>query len=370
MPYTKLRRSAGLNWTRYERWNVQAKPYRLPLDRYVEDYYREDPLYPSPYGAGNPFILDYLRGEGDVYDRHHAYAYALAYDRFFGKLRNTASVGLTLLEREQSFAMILSRMKQIGKVFRHVQRAQIGRAISELGLLNRNRILLNRFITDKAAKKRAAGDVAGAFLELSFGWKPLIKDIADAIEVLQQEFNAVPVRGRGRFERDVPVSIPGEITSIKGSLGCLFYAEVSGSLLVTNPNLFFANQLGLVNLGQVLWEAVPYSFLLDQFVHINRFLGSLSNEAGCVIIEPRTTFMTRCNGSYTITQRYPGVPVHQRTVKERGYSVRRDCSSLSLPGITDRIRLPSSELFGRLLTTSALLVQQLTKPNRALNAIF
>jgi hypothetical protein len=49
---------------------------------------------------------------------------------------------------------------------------------------------------------------------------------------------------------------------------------------VTNPNLDLLQSLGLANPAEVIWELVPFSFLIDHVVGIGNFLSSFSDELG------------------------------------------------------------------------------------------
>jgi hypothetical protein len=49
---------------------------------------------------------------------------------------------------------------------------------------------------------------------------------------------------------------------------------------VTNPNLDLLQSLGLANPAEVIWELIPFSFLIDHVTGIGNFLSAFSDELG------------------------------------------------------------------------------------------
>lgn len=98
------------------------------------------------------------------------------------------------------------------------------------------------------------------YLELQFGWLPLISDVYNSLDAFR-----TALRTRGSTVRS---SSRGSTQNGRNSAG--FVA------VVKNPALNTLNQLGLANPLVVLWELVPFSFLIDYFINIGDSLKDLT----------------------------------------------------------------------------------------------
>jgi hypothetical protein len=76
---------------------------------------------------------------------------------------------------------------------------------------------------------------------------------------------------------------------------------------VDNPNLFLANQLGLLDLA-LPWKLVPFSFLVDWFVNVEQMISSVSDWFGCTLIQPGTTAFARGSNTELSTTRHYAPP--------------------------------------------------------------
>jgi hypothetical protein len=122
--------------------------------------------------------------------------------------------------------------------------------------------------------------MGGVWLEYSYGWKPLVEDIYRAVNVMQQPFPHKVIRGKaqGRFETVVPThnNYAWTDTTYKWHLRLLLQLKVS----VSSWFAWKANELGLTNPLSVAWEVVPFSFVVDWFLPIGKYLQSLTDFVG------------------------------------------------------------------------------------------
>jgi hypothetical protein len=129
----------------------------------------------------------------------------------------------------------------------------------------------------------AANEFSGLWLEYHFGWSPSVADIYAAVDVMQSAWPAERARGSAKmsFSREDGAAT-GYLRTQKGT-----YQHVMGAeLKMNNPNLFLANQLGLLNPAAVAWELIPFSFVADWFFDVGSFLESFSDFAGVDVIRP------------------------------------------------------------------------------------
>lgn len=333
-------------------WYRQAKPYKRPLpfthtfNTYSWAPSVDDRLKPlvafNAHNIGNNLVD---LGESSQYDL----LYALAYDRFMSKVGDKAGWAINAMEGGKSLEMIVQRCTQLKRAFQSLRRGDVPGLVRNLGLHP------STPRPKKLSRNGVVNNVAGSWLEYSFGWAPLIKDIHSSIEILQRDFPVHPVMGSATGRRyAMPV--------YRGSASQIESVRVIGGLKVTNPQLFLANQLGLINPAAVAWDAVPFSFVVDWFIPVGKFLGSLTNEVGCEIVNPRITVKRSVVGNT-----YDGGEVVDGDFRpflegissfEGRYFERKAPSSLPLPSLWSRVKRPNFDAW-KAFTSVTLLVQQL-----------
>jgi hypothetical protein len=283
-----------------------------------------------------------------------AEAYAKAFDRFASKARNgkSASIGVSLSEASQSFRMIASRSRQFLDIATSIKSGNLPKLYKSLRLPRKDKRPIR-------AVERAKQDVSGAILEVNFGWVPLLRDIFNAVDVLQSDFPSGSERGRGSYLyefRDELTSSGVKNTIITSSN---VVCEVGGRVRVINPNLLLANQLGLINPAQVAWELIPFSFLVDWFIPVGGFLGGFTAFQGLSISDTYVTYLS--NASSFHDRHYLAYPNYLDQETGKGYRFIRQVGELPLPTLMSRSKLPGGNLLGKAVNSVALLVQQLSK---------
>lgn len=189
----------------------------------------------------------------------------------------TSSLGITFAQWRQSLGMVANRAWQLGSAARHLLRGRPNSFLTALGLAPQPKYdRRNRDYVKKGA------DI---FLEYSFGWKPLVSDLHAAL--LQCEENPPAyhaARGSALSFIDERVSSSSYVYLL-GSYSVTQRATVN----VTNPNLFLANQLGLVNLGSVLFDGIAFSFVADWFFDVQNWIDSFTDFLGVAVSDAATT---------------------------------------------------------------------------------
>lgn len=277
--------------------------------------------------------------------------YAQARDRFFHAARDQsqASLGITLIEFTKSLDMVTSRARSLASSLNYLRKGDLYRSLRALAVDKRK--------SRKASIsfQRSNKSLANLWLEMNFGWKPLIQDIYESVKVLQsnQPVTRISGTGKGTYEERVVVNNrPNYEVWTKDMLG-VKTVRVVGDVRVTNPNLFLANKLGLTNPAAVLWDAIPFSFVVDWFLPVNKFLNSFDDSLGIATSGLCTSSKIQTMGSesywnYTGTKRYTA-----STLME----FYRDPTTLPLPSFKDRMKPLDGSLWRA--ATSVALVSQL-----------
>jgi hypothetical protein len=96
---------------------------------------------------------------------------------------------------------------------------------------------------------------------------------------------------------------------------------------VDNPNLYLANKLGLTNPALIVYDAIPFSFVVNWFVTIEQFLSQMNMFAGVTVKNPWMS--VKLTDACTTTEKYTA-PYYgesgDSTCKTRGTSFVRTTS--------------------------------------------
>jgi hypothetical protein len=208
----------------------------------------------------------------------------------------------------------------------------------------------------RANLKKSGGHV----LEYSFGWAPLVGDIAAAIAVLGAGIPPPYVKARQKLAYTATTGwVDYGAVLNKDEISGFIEWSLRSWIRITNPNTLLLNELGLTNSASVLWEVTPWSFVVDYFVNVNAFIASFTEWVGLELDRPNKTFFAKEDCVHyakwdTASPPSYGPPIWGST----NVSVNR---TLGIPGPTLALRLPWEMSMQRGATSIALLLQQLRK---------
>lgn len=144
--------------------------------------------------------------------------------------------------------------------------------------------------------------ISSAWLELQYGWKPLLSDIYGSAEWLAQK-NSREVRQKvsTRISREY-------VVSERAPLGSGYDADVVTSSLTrydesvvvwfstTGAELASLKEAGITNPALLAWELLPYSFVVDWFLPVGSYLSSLDSTLGLSFQKGSRTYFVSGNG--------------------------------------------------------------------------
>lgn len=353
MPYTTVtrNRSSGLRTDVQIASHSWGEPYR-PLP-----YFRSEALAAGSWIGVDGYVMGGAPNQdfppGNVFRNIQpgSSAYASAYDRMMKKVGEKASLALTVMDRQKSLNMIVARGNQILEVINHIRKGK---------MLYGPRLRPRK---DKRTRKKKLADgsqtLADTWLEYTFGWVPLIQDIYTAIDVMQSSPPAARVRGRAEVSYPIAFDQRGGDDNQAGLKATgVAYGGVSLScqVVVSNPDLYLANQLGLVNPAGVVWDAIPFSFVVDWFLPVNKFLMSFSNTWGLELRNCSTSFV----GHAVAEMDWRGSPTNIQKGTSYAHVISRNIGGFVTPGLLDRLHVPSQSLW-LAATVMSMVRQQLNQ---------
>lgn len=216
-------------------------------------------------------------------------AYNKAYAEFMELVRTGADIGTTLAEGRESLNMVATRLTSLWRAFRALKRGRFRDFLRQLNVRPKKRHLHTKWSRPK--------DASALWLEYWFGWSPTIQTVYDAIEVIESANPSCKVRATGTMRSSKTTTratrAEGETDSYRIRVSWLVQAQVS----VSDPVLYKANQLGLVNPAAVAWELVPFSFLVDWFVNVGDWLNGLTDFVGLSFQKSFRTLYCKVEGS-------------------------------------------------------------------------
>lgn len=184
---------------------------------------------------------------------------------------NVAQLGLTV-------TMMADTLTKLGKSILALKHGDFSTAARQLGARPRTSSLKSK-------------DVSGRWLELQYGWLPLISDSFEAAkafhEISQGPRKAIFRTSISKERLSVDTTGLGTSTGLERLSTYLEY-EMYEEMSV-------GRQLGMTDPLSVIWEVVPYSFVVDWFVPFGTYLDNL-NSIPKLIGRFLTTTVRRKNG--------------------------------------------------------------------------
>lgn len=215
--------------------------------------------------------------------------------RFVGSIGEASQIGSTLTtELKQSYGTVVGGALNLLLSAKAVKAGKLVKAAEILGIappqVRRTKVLRTkrgkRITVTKTVLRLPSGreivkDVGSKWLWWSYGIKPLVTDMYNAMDVLQRPLPWTRVHGSGISHYEFKAN-----TFDFYRLECK--VKVAANVRVVNPNLFLANQLGLTNPVQWLNEGIPFSFVIDWFSNLSQVISQMTDFVGLEIADPVT----------------------------------------------------------------------------------
>lgn len=181
------------------------------------------------------------------------------------------NLSVATAEGHKTVDMVVSNLGKIGKSLYHLRHGRFDEAARQLSTTPK-----------KTTTKLKTTDVSGRWLELQYGWKPLVSDVYESAQAFQH-LTAPPRTSSIRTSVNLPEKVIDTKTvynvglpSMYGS-GLVSKAVSSRRYIITlQEELSVARSLGLLDPLTVAWELTPYSFVIDWFLPIGSYLEQLS----------------------------------------------------------------------------------------------
>lgn len=201
------------------------------------------------------------------------------------------NVAQAFAERKQTVDMIASTALRIAKAASSLRKGRLGDAAKALNIKYDS--ALGVAVTRSSTKKR---NVLGNYwLELQYGWKPLLQDIHGALELL-----ASHITSDSYHHRVIARATAYDMHFLKYANDALWpyedYANAGWSVCEHRGQYILDYRLesaaraalaatGVSNPALLAWELLPYSFVVDWFLPVGNYLEQLETFSGFQLVQ-------------------------------------------------------------------------------------
>lgn len=246
--------------------------------------------------------------------------YNRAYSKLFSLIGDAAEMGAALAEwrstldmvdnrtlavlrrqREEAVRKVERKALHLVKAYRSLRRGNFKAFVETLGVQPKKK--------HRRKKWSRPEEASSLWLEYWFGWSPTISDINNALKIWDSPYpDATFTAASGFREERVLHEDNSAGTYLRDAYDAQFIVRLQAKVRVSNPNLYRANQLGLVNPVGVVWELVPFSFLIDWFVNVGEVIGGYTSELGLEFRDRQVMRLARSTATsvYLGNKNYPG----------------------------------------------------------------
>jgi hypothetical protein len=181
------------------------------------------------------------------------------------------NLGVAFAERSRTARQLGDTALTLARAFMALKRGDVALAMKRLGLTDREHQWRGKSVIER-------------WLELQYGWKPLLSDVygaCDALEKAPSSHWMVTGKGSARENTDVHITAYTDPnfrydTYVKGFNGAFVRIDAAPE----NELLHTLAALGITNPLEIAWESVPYSFVVDWALPIGSWLSSLDAMLG------------------------------------------------------------------------------------------
>lgn len=294
--------------------SVQPISYRLLDSRPSKDAQLNYVTFPSTYRTN--WLWDVIRAE----DKFNHFL------NFNSKLADQkVDVLTTLAEAKSTVQMVANAAEDLFKFYRAVRKADV-KSVKKLLKKRQIKRAVSRKWKNKTAENR--------WLELQYGWSPLVGDIATALREVLCKSTKPPApiikvvqstlldsNKYNTRERDINVD---KFFGIYKT-ACYYTVNSTGMRAAAQWNL--GNNPLLT-----AWELVPYSFVVDWFIPIGNFLSQFSASHGLQFVSGTSVTYIKYSANrsyYHNRSAYPNGARFENLISQEYFSVRREVHSSS-----------------------------------------
>lgn len=195
------------------------------------------------------------------------------------------NLGVAYAERKLTAQLIGSTATRLAKAGTQLKRRETRNAMRTLGISNRKAAPIGK-------------NFAGLWLEMQYGWKPLLSDVYGSAEALASRDRSdwrVTAKGfktvRDSGYRFIQTGYGN--AGYFGSARSVKRAMTRIDAIPANGALISLASLGVTNPLLIAWERVPFSFVVDWIYPVGNWLNTLDSQLGYRDITSSTSYLLK-----------------------------------------------------------------------------
>lgn len=323
---------------------------KLLMPYLIHDYVKTD--IPGFYNGGSGLVSAY-----SCFGGPHASAKTKALSdasykasqAFYKKMADQDSFNLavSLAEMKETVGLIGITAIRLANSYRFLRKGRVKDAFRSLGISDEKKIHGLRGVPKDSPSNWTAGDhrrylenrvpkrdhmsqfAASTWLELQYGWTPLLLDVYGSAEYVAKLLHDSSV--------DLIVKAAGKGSSTNTYLNANEQSTAVANaivkhivhLRVSDPLLRNAAALGLTNPLNVAWELIPFSFIADWFLPVGDMLNSLSALQGYEVVDSCTS--TKIDETIMFTSVNPWFPCSASVIEKKFQRVKGGTPPIFVP---------------------------------------
>jgi len=264
------------------------------------------------------------------------------------KIRNSdVNLAVAFGERKATMDTIANAVKRLGQSYNRAKHGDLAGAAKALGV---------NFIPSRtgssgggrgSVRSRAKSQgraIANGWLELQYGWMPLMSDINGAIKVLEAQMitqkEYVSVKSKRHIEESSSSVDKSDNRFTDDILYSTKYTVIATAKMRRVSQAFrLAAELGFTNPALVAWELVPFSFVVDWAIPIGSFISQFDSALGWQF---EVGSLTTIQDSYSVTTRSPAKPPGYEYLNVAGTASQSDfkLDRFAFTGFADYLSIP------------------------------
>lgn len=210
---------------------------------------------------------------------------AIARNKLLLKVKDQkVNLAQAMAERHQVVDMVARTATRIADCMVDLKRGNLALAADALGLQVSKRANA-RF--RKSFKKDQPQAIARGWLELQYGWRPLLNDIYGAAEVLANSRYKMPTQGRvvathvlDRSWTQTDKILNRNLVPATSRYHVKHITKYVVYFSIANDVRYALAQLGIANPALIAWELTPWSFVVDWFIPIGNWISTFDATHG------------------------------------------------------------------------------------------
>lgn len=278
--------------TNHTNWYQSCTQDSCTFERHLPPYARQKPLglYRRYHGSLSALLgLNDFQGLEQFPELPPASA---TYNKLLGKLKSDFNAAVALGEVHRSVGLIAQTAKRIASAVDFLVQ---GKRRAAMAVFNLHRLKrLNHHTRDAIRRKhrnKREREIASGWLELQYGWMPLLSDVYSAVEHAKDAPKNLVVRAgtqvqnRSKKDQASVFDFAGMTIDKTTILTTVTSHRMVLEYRVDKPYLERLSSVSLTNPLTLAWELLPFSFVIDWFLPIGNWLNGLDATLGLVFVK-------------------------------------------------------------------------------------